>query len=138
MFFLYFIHNCFICRPSDSTVPEDARIEPRTVATWVLDVRRCNHSTRSHPENSINEKLRLDQSSGFWFSLLILSFAAYCGGGGGQPRAVPAGAGARAHHRGGGGSARHGAVPRPRCVFPVGDSLNININFIGILSLVQP
>jgi hypothetical protein len=28
-----FIQPCFICRPSDSTVPEDAGIEPRTVAT---------------------------------------------------------------------------------------------------------
>ncbi len=54
--------------------------------------------------------------------LNILSFAADRGGGGGQPRAVPAGAGARAHHGSGGGSARHGAVPRPRFVFTVGDS----------------
>jgi hypothetical protein len=54
--------------------------------------------------------------------LNIHSFVADCGGGGGQPRAVPAGAGARAHHRGGGGSARNGAVPRPRFVFAVGDN----------------
>ncbi len=32
--FKYFIQHCFICRPSYSTVPEDAGIEPRTVATW--------------------------------------------------------------------------------------------------------
>jgi hypothetical protein len=31
--FLYFLQHCFICRPSDSTVSEDARIEPGTVAT---------------------------------------------------------------------------------------------------------
>jgi hypothetical protein len=29
----YDIQHCFICRPSDSTVSEDAGIEPRTVAT---------------------------------------------------------------------------------------------------------
>ncbi len=29
----YNIQHCFICRPSDSTVPTDAGIEPRTVAT---------------------------------------------------------------------------------------------------------
>jgi hypothetical protein len=30
-FFSYYIQHCFICRPSDSTVPKDAGIEPRTV-----------------------------------------------------------------------------------------------------------
>ncbi len=53
-FFLYFwgvffsfcsynIQHCFICRPSDSTVPTDAGIEPRTVATGALAVRRSNY-----------------------------------------------------------------------------------------------
>jgi hypothetical protein len=46
-FFLFFsayiIQHCFICRPSDSTVPTDAGIEPRTVATGALAVRRSNH-----------------------------------------------------------------------------------------------
>jgi hypothetical protein len=32
-FLKYFIQNCFICRPSDSAVSEDAWIEPRIVAT---------------------------------------------------------------------------------------------------------
>jgi hypothetical protein len=32
-FSMYVIQHCFICRPSDSAVSEDARIEPRTVAT---------------------------------------------------------------------------------------------------------
>ncbi len=41
--FSYNIQHCFICRPSDSTVPTDAGIEPRTVATWALAVRRSNH-----------------------------------------------------------------------------------------------
>jgi hypothetical protein len=31
-FFTYYIQHCLICRPSDSTVPTDAGIEPRTVA----------------------------------------------------------------------------------------------------------
>jgi hypothetical protein len=39
----YNIQHCFICRPSDSTVPTDAGIEPRTVATGALAVRRSNH-----------------------------------------------------------------------------------------------
>jgi len=34
--------------PSDSTVPVNAGIEPRTVATTALTVRRCNHSAKSH------------------------------------------------------------------------------------------
>jgi hypothetical protein len=35
---VYHIQHCFICRPSDSTVSEDAGIEPRTVATSALTV----------------------------------------------------------------------------------------------------
>jgi hypothetical protein len=53
LFFMYDIQHCFICRPSDSTVSEDAGIEPRTVATTTLAVRRSNHSARSHPVHSI-------------------------------------------------------------------------------------
>jgi hypothetical protein len=40
-FSMYCNQHCFICRPSDSTVSEDARIEPRTVATSA--VRHSNH-----------------------------------------------------------------------------------------------
>jgi hypothetical protein len=44
LFFLsYYIQHCFICGPSDSTVPTDAGIEPRTVATGASAVRRSNH-----------------------------------------------------------------------------------------------
>ncbi len=43
LFFSHYIQHCFICRPSDSTVPTDAGIEPRTVATGALPVRRSNH-----------------------------------------------------------------------------------------------
>jgi hypothetical protein len=39
--------------PSDSTVSEDAEIEPRTVAISVLAVRRSNHSATSHPPQNI-------------------------------------------------------------------------------------
>jgi hypothetical protein len=31
---MYYIQHCFICRPTDFTVSEDAGIEPRTVATF--------------------------------------------------------------------------------------------------------
>ncbi len=48
-FFEYFIQHCFICCSSDSTVSEDAGIEPHwTVATLSLAVWRSNHSARSH------------------------------------------------------------------------------------------
>jgi hypothetical protein len=43
LFFSYCIQHGFICRPSDSTMPTDAGIEPRTVATGALAVRRSNH-----------------------------------------------------------------------------------------------
>ena len=44
----YCMQHCFICRPSDSTVSEDAGIEPRTVATSAMAVRRSNYlSTRA-------------------------------------------------------------------------------------------
>jgi hypothetical protein len=55
IFSSYYIQHCFICRPSDSTVPTDAGIEPRTVATGAdatsLDL------IRSHPQ--ILMKIRL-------------------------------------------------------------------------------
>jgi hypothetical protein len=45
---MYYFQHCFICRPSDSTVSEDARIEPRTVTTLrLLAVIRSNHSPSS-------------------------------------------------------------------------------------------
>ncbi len=49
-FLIYVIQHCFICRPSDSTVSEDAGIGPRTVATVALTARRSNHLARSHPQ----------------------------------------------------------------------------------------
>jgi hypothetical protein len=47
---MYFIQHCFICRPSDSTVSEDAGIEPRSVATSALAVRRSSLWAISHPQ----------------------------------------------------------------------------------------
>jgi hypothetical protein len=40
----YLIQHCFIARPSNSTVLDDAGIEPRTVETLALTIRRSNHS----------------------------------------------------------------------------------------------
>ncbi len=39
LIFMYDIQHSFICRPSDSTVSEDAELEPCTVATaeWMSD-----------------------------------------------------------------------------------------------------
>jgi hypothetical protein len=40
----YFTQHRFVGRPSDSTLSEDAGIEPRNVATLALTARRSNHS----------------------------------------------------------------------------------------------
>ncbi len=37
LFSMYYIQHCFICRPSDSTVSEDAGMDPRTVPTLASD-----------------------------------------------------------------------------------------------------
>ncbi len=55
---MYCIQHCFICRPSDSTVSEDAGIEPRTVATSALAVRRSNQEARSPVSDVGIQKLR--------------------------------------------------------------------------------
>jgi hypothetical protein len=41
-FSMYCIQHCFVCRPPDFTVSEDAGIEPRTIATSALAIRRSN------------------------------------------------------------------------------------------------
>jgi hypothetical protein len=48
--FMYVIQHVFICRPSDSTVSEDAGIEPRTVAPLAL------------PANALTTQLDLNHS----------------------------------------------------------------------------
>jgi hypothetical protein len=47
------IQHCFICWPSDSTVSEDAGIEPSDVATLALTARRSNQSAIPHPRTNI-------------------------------------------------------------------------------------
>jgi hypothetical protein len=50
-FYKYFIQHCFICRPSDSNVSEDARIEPRTVTTTkYVHIKSTMHSLCPSPE----------------------------------------------------------------------------------------
>ncbi len=55
--FFYALYSILFNLPtsqvSNFTVSEDAGIEPRTVATTALTVRRSNHSAKSHPETSI-------------------------------------------------------------------------------------
>jgi hypothetical protein len=46
---MFVIQHYFIFRPSDSTVSEDAGIEPWTVETLALTARYSNNSARSHP-----------------------------------------------------------------------------------------
>ncbi len=50
---MYVIQHCFICRLYDSTVSEDAGIEPGTVATTALAIRSSNHTARSHPYRTL-------------------------------------------------------------------------------------
>jgi hypothetical protein len=50
LFWMFYV--LFICRPSDSTVSQDAGMEPRTVATSALADRRSNHSASSHPHSA--------------------------------------------------------------------------------------
>jgi len=66
--FMYFIQHCIICRPSESTVMEDAGMEPRTVAIFALAVRRSNHLARSHPSTKITimKTLILILETGLW------------------------------------------------------------------------
>jgi hypothetical protein len=46
----YFVQQCFISRPLDYTVSEDAGIEPRIVATFAVKVRCSTHLARSDPQ----------------------------------------------------------------------------------------
>jgi hypothetical protein len=57
-YFRYVIQHCFIFRPSDSTLSEDAAIEPRTVATLALTARRSNHSAKSHPQRRYVQSIK--------------------------------------------------------------------------------
>ncbi len=60
IFLSSYIQHCLICRSSDSTMPTDAGIEPRTVATGALTVRPSNHQARSHSHQARSHSPRLD------------------------------------------------------------------------------
>jgi hypothetical protein len=45
-FFMYAVKHCFICRPSDSTVSEDAVIDPRTCWDFGIDSERAYQRRR--------------------------------------------------------------------------------------------
>jgi hypothetical protein len=77
-FFMNFIQHCFICCPSDSIVSEEAGIEPRTVATSAMAVRRSNHS-RSHPLNYTTSKKNVV----FFPCFVPIPYTQLWGGGGG-------------------------------------------------------
>jgi hypothetical protein len=50
-FFIFFIHHCFICHPSDSDVSEMMLgLNPGQLLTSALTLRRSNHLARSHPQ----------------------------------------------------------------------------------------
>ncbi len=73
LFFHYCIQHCFICRPSKSTVSIDVGIEPRTVATSALTVRRSNYSARSNPQLGwSHSQSRLDLVK--WFVVFLERF----------------------------------------------------------------
>jgi hypothetical protein len=44
---MYVIKHCFIYRPSDSTVSEDAGIDPKIVETLALTARRFSNLAQS-------------------------------------------------------------------------------------------
>jgi hypothetical protein len=70
----YVIQHCFICRPSHSTVSEDAGIEPRTVVILQLTARRSNHLARSHPQLAIDlNHTWLDVNHAFKYDLLMVA-----------------------------------------------------------------
>jgi hypothetical protein len=56
-FFMYDIQHCFICRPLRFHCVVGCGIEPGTVATTALAVRRSNHSARSHPYSARSHPL---------------------------------------------------------------------------------
>ncbi len=69
----YFIQHCFICRPSDSIVSEDAEIELREDATSALKVRTAEHYM-GHISSS---KPKLTQNQ-YLFSYWLFPLAINC------------------------------------------------------------
>jgi hypothetical protein len=81
-FFMYVLSStCFICRPSDSTVSEDAGIEPMTFSTSALAVRRSSYSAHLNTWlHLIHTRLHLIHtfllfSSAKWFGTEFREFA---------------------------------------------------------------
>jgi hypothetical protein len=71
---MYKTQHCFICRPSDLTVSEDAGTELRTVATLSLAVTRSDiHSARSHPQKAWSRKGSICLYVKFIFYVQILT-----------------------------------------------------------------
>jgi hypothetical protein len=81
---MHVIQHCFICRPSDSAVSEDAGIEPRSVVTLTLTARLCHRSARSHKIKWRRGLMNNDDicSSEFFIHFIL------CGGGGGREEGV--------------------------------------------------
>ncbi len=62
---MYVLYSTLLHMPlSDSTVSENAGIEPRKVATKALAVRRSCHSATSHPPISLYDLLWREPSAG--------------------------------------------------------------------------
>jgi hypothetical protein len=77
------IQHCFICCPSDSTVSEDAGIEPRTVKTTALAARRALTTRldiihgRSHPQGAQSYLTEYLQPPGRYVAVAMMNFWAY-------------------------------------------------------------
>ncbi len=59
-FFMNDTQHSFICLPSDTTVSEDAGIEPRTVATTALAVRRSKKSAEELRKDTPAQRQYID------------------------------------------------------------------------------
>jgi hypothetical protein len=73
---MYFIQHCFICRPKDFTVSEDAEIEPSIIVPVALAVRCSNHL---HTVDFIHMlKLILFNTETEWLFIDILTILFQC------------------------------------------------------------
>jgi hypothetical protein len=72
LFFWHVTQHSFICRPSYSTVSEDAGIEPTTVATLALTARRSNRSANPQNENMLGLFDNINNLQ--YFTLLLENF----------------------------------------------------------------
>jgi hypothetical protein len=56
IFWFFIMYNTVSSAAPQIPVSLDAGIEPRTVATTALTVRRSNHSAKSHPQIEVEQK----------------------------------------------------------------------------------